>query len=77
MTDLIELHAKYETIQKKLAETENLAEQLRKSKADVAQQILTDHGAGPHELGGKKLIVSKARGGTPFLREPPPKKAAS
>lgn len=76
MTALNELHAKYETFQKDLEAAEATAEELKKQKAEVAKQILAEHGSGPHTLGGKVLIVAKARGGTPFLREPPPKKGS-
>jgi hypothetical protein len=75
MTSLLDLHAKYEAVQKELEATEAKAAGLRKEKAAIAEDILTEHGPGPHDIGGKKLIVSKARGGTSFLREPPPLKA--
>jgi hypothetical protein len=72
---LIDIYAKYEAVQKDLEACETQADELRKQKAAVAQQILDEHGSGPHELGSRKLIVTRGRGGAPFLREAPSKKS--
>jgi len=74
---LTELHEKYEAIQKNLDACEAQADDLRKQKGEVAEEILKSFGSGPHELGGRKLIVTRGRGGGAFLREPPTKKSKS
>jgi len=74
---IIEKHAVYKQYDEEIERLEQQLAEARTRRTEVAKQILTEHGKGPHALDGKDLIVAN-RGDSYFLRTPfgGPKKAA-
>lgn len=69
MNTLNELVTAYNKEQAQIEALNEQLEQAKHVKHQLAEQIKTDFGVGPHEIDGKKLVVGTVKG-TSFLRAP-------